>query len=67
MPLIVRTAVHRLCATATIRLAPPTAFHLLESIRNPRRELAFLRDRLNQLRVLELLGQSNCRPGPFIQ
>jgi hypothetical protein len=35
MPLMVRTAVHRLCAMATIRLALPIALHLLEFTCNP--------------------------------
>jgi hypothetical protein len=35
IPLIVRTAVHRLCAMATIRLALPMALHLLEFTCNP--------------------------------
>ena len=61
MPLMVRTAVHKLCAMATTRLAPPTALHLLESTLNLQSPACIARDRFNQLKVLEPSGQSNCR------
>jgi len=69
MPLIANTAVQRLCATATIKLAPPTALHLREFNRDLlcRTLKRFGQYELTQLKTQKPKSQSKPHRIPFIK